>query len=108
MSKTIVSVQNLCVSYITKDNPIEAVKNVSFDIKKGEIFGLVGESGSGKSTVVQALLRTLPPPGIISGGQAFFNKKNIFDSTYDEIMNFRWKEISIVLQSALNALNPVL
>tara|TARA_A100001011_G_scaffold338873_1_gene369970 strand:+ start:350 stop:1987 length:1638 start_codon:yes stop_codon:yes gene_type:complete len=108
MSKTILSVQNLCVSYITKDNPIEAVKNVSFDIKKGEIFGLVGESGSGKSTVVQALLRTLPPPGIISGGQAFFDKKNIFDSTYDEIMNFRWKEISIVLQSALNALNPVL
>lgn len=108
MSKTIVSVQKLCVSYITKDNPIEAVKNVSFDINKGEIFGLVGESGSGKSTVVQALLRTLPPPGIISGGQAFFNKKNIFDSTYDEIMNFRWKEISIVLQSALNALNPVL
>ena len=108
MSKTIVSVQKLCVSYITRDNPIEAVKNVSFDINKGEIFGLVGESGSGKSTVVQALLRTLPPPGIISGGQAFFNKKNIFDSTYDEIMNFRWKEISIVLQSALNALNPVL
>ena len=108
MGKTIISVQNLCVSYITKDSPVEAVKNISFDIKKGEIFGLVGESGSGKSTVVQALLRTLPPPGIISGGQAFFNEKNIFESTYDEIMNFRWKKISIVLQSALNALNPVL
>ena len=108
MGKTIISVQNLCVSYITKDSHIEAVKNISFDIKKGEIFGLVGESGSGKSTVVQALLRTLPPPGIISGGQAFFNEKNIFESTYDEIMNFRWKKISIVLQSALNALNPVL
>ena len=67
MGKTIISVQNLCVSYITKDSPVEAVKNISFDIKKGEIFGLVGESGSGKSTVVQALLRTLPPPG---GGQA--------------------------------------
>ena len=108
MGKTIISVQNLCVSYITKDSHIEAVKNISFDIKKGEVFGLVGESGSGKSTVVQALLRTLPPPGIISGGQAFFNEKNIFESTYDEIMNFRWKKISIVLQSALNALNPVL
>ena len=108
MGKTIISVQNLCVSYITKDSPVEAVKNISFDIKKGEVFGLVGESGSGKSTVVQALLRTLPPPGIISGGQAFFNEKNIFESTYDEIMNFRWKKISIVLQSALNALNPVL
>jgi len=108
MSKSIISVQNLCVSYITKGSPIDAVKGISFDIKKGEIFGLVGESGSGKSTVVQALLRTLPPPGIISGGHAYFNEKDIFESTYDQVMSFRWKEISIVLQSALNALNPVL
>ena len=59
MSKNLISIKNLDVKYITNKKPVHAVKDVSFDIKKGEIFGLVGESGCGKSTVVQALLRTL-------------------------------------------------
>jgi len=66
MNKPLISVKNLSVEYITDTAPIKAVRNISFEIFHGEIFGLVGESGSGKSTVVQAMMRILPPPAYIS------------------------------------------
>ena len=108
MSNIPLSIRNLNVNYITSGTPVHAVKDVSFDIQKGEIFGLVGESGSGKSTVVQAILRTLSPPAIITGGEILLNGRDILSMSHKEVLNFRWQEISIVMQSALNALNPVL
>ena len=108
MSEALISVENLSVDYITDSKPIKAVRNVSFEISSGEIFGLVGESGSGKSTVVQAMMRILPPPALISNGTVNIKNKDILSATNSEILGFRWKEISIVMQSALNALNPVL
>ena len=108
MNKPIISIKNLSVDYITDNNYVRAVRNVSFEVSSGEIFGLVGESGSGKSTVVQAMMRILPPPAVISGGEVFINGKNIITSSKNDILGSRWKEISIVMQSALNALNPVL
>ena len=84
------------------------MKDISFQIKHGEIFGLVGESGSGKSTVVQALIRTLPPPAVITNGQVIINDVDILSLSADEVKKYRWKQISIVMQSALNALNPVM
>jgi ABC-type glutathione transport system ATPase component len=108
MSEALISVENLSVDYITDSKPIKAVRNVSFEISSGEIFGLVGESGSGKSTVVQAMMRILPPPALISNGTVNIKNKDILSATNSEVLGFRWKEISIVMQSALNALNPVL
>jgi ABC-type glutathione transport system ATPase component len=108
MNNSILSIQNLCVNYITPGNPVKAVNDVSFEIQKGEIFGLVGESGSGKSTVVQAVLRTLPPPAVITGGKVLINNKDILSLSNTDVLQYRWKQISIVMQSALNALNPVL
>jgi len=108
MSKPLISVKNLSVEYITDTVPIKAVRNVSFEILPGEIFGLVGESGSGKSTVVQAMMRILPPPAVISKGKVVINNENIMEASKADIIGFRWKQISIVMQSALNALNPVL
>ena len=69
MSKAALHIKDLNVEYILKKGSHPAVKNISFQVEQGEIFGLVGESGSGKSTVVQALIRTLPPPAVITGGE---------------------------------------
>ena len=108
MNNPIISVKNLSVEYVTGIRSVQAVHNVSFEINSGEIFGLVGESGSGKSTVVQAMMRILPPPALISKGNVFINNEDIMAASEADIINFRWKKISIVMQSALNALNPVL
>ena len=108
MNNPLISVKDLSVEYITDLKSIQAVRNVSFEINKGEIFGLVGESGSGKSTIVQAMMRILPPPAVISKGKVVINNEDIMAASKSDIINFRWKKISIVMQSALNALNPVL
>ena len=108
MNDPILDVKNLSVDYITEKSSVKAVRSVSFKVQKGQIFGLVGESGSGKSTVVQSILRTLPPPALITGGSIMLENEDILSASISDIKNYRWKKISIVMQSALNALNPVL
>ena len=108
MSKAALHIKDLNVEYILKKGSHPAVKNISFQVEQGEIFGLVGESGSGKSTVVQALIRTLPPPAVITGGQVIIDKIDVLSLSAIEVKKYRWKQISIVMQSALNALNPVM
>ena len=108
MNNPVINIKNLNVDYITDKNPIKAVRDVTFEIFSGEIFGLVGESGSGKSTVVQAMMRILPPPAIISKGEVIINDEDILTSSSLDVVGMRWEKISIVMQSALNALNPVL
>ena len=101
MTDQALEIKNLSVEYILKKGSKVAVKDISFQIKQGEIFGLVGESGSGKSTVVQALIRTLPPPAVITNGQVIINDVDILSLSADEVKKYRWKQISIVMQSAL-------
>jgi len=84
------------------------VENVSFTLKSGEVVGLAGESGSGKSTIAHAILRILPPPALITGGQILFNDMDILEMNINDLEQFRWDSISIVFQSAMNALNPVM
>ena len=108
MSKAALDIKDLNVEYILKKGSHPAVKNISFRVEQGEIFGLVGESGSGKSTVVQALIRTLPPPAVITGGEVIIDKIDVLSLSAIEVKKYRWKQISIVMQSALNALNPVM
>lgn len=108
MNSSALNINNLRVEYVLKDGRKSAVKNVSLSINTGEIFGLVGESGSGKSTVVQAIMRTLPPPAIITKGEVIINNIDILSLSSSEVSKYRWKQISIVMQSALNALNPVM
>ncbi|MEC6797450.1 MULTISPECIES: ABC transporter ATP-binding protein [Photobacterium] len=104
-----ISIRNLCVDYITDAGDVRAVNNVSFDIGKGEVFGLAGESGCGKSTVAFSLMRLHKPPAFITGGEVIFDGHgDILKKTDMAMSAFRWSEMSMVFQSAMNALNPVL
>ncbi|KFE60863.1 Dipeptide transport ATP-binding protein DppD [Hyalangium minutum] len=100
--------RDLRVEYLTPTGPVCAVDGVSFDIGKGEVLGLAGESGSGKSTVAQALLRILRPPAVITGGQVLFEGEDILDMSEARLRELRWRKVSLVFQSAMNSLNPIL
>ncbi|WP_225414273.1 ABC transporter ATP-binding protein [Stigmatella hybrida] len=104
----LLSVKDLRVEYLTPAGPVCAVDGVSFDIGKGEVLGLAGESGSGKSTVAQALLRILRPPAVITGGQVFFEGQDVLAMSEAQLRQLRWRKISLVFQSAMNSLNPIL
>ncbi|WP_019277411.1 ABC transporter ATP-binding protein [Vibrio coralliilyticus] len=104
----IIQVRDLCVDYITDNGDFRAVKSVSFDIGKGEIFGLAGESGCGKSTIAFAINRLHKPPAFISEGQVHFDGQDLLKLSDRQINAIRWSEIAMVFQSAMNSLNPVL
>ncbi len=87
---------------------MRAVDGVSFTIAPGEVLGLAGESGSGKSTIAHAVLRVLHPPAVITGGRVLFRGRDILEMDDGELERFRWRDVSMVLQSAMNALNPVM
>jgi peptide/nickel transport system ATP-binding protein len=101
-------VRDLRVEYVTPRGPARAVDGVSFALAPGEVFGLAGESGSGKSTIAHAILRTLHPPAVITGGHVLFNGKDVLEMDEEALEDFRWRDVSMVFQSAMNSLNPVL
>jgi peptide/nickel transport system ATP-binding protein len=107
-NKSLLELNDLKVVYLTARGPVKAVDGVSLTIKPGEVVGLAGESGSGKSTIAHAILRVLHPPALITGGQVLYNGRDILEMNEQELEQFRWKNISIVFQSAMNALNPVM
>jgi peptide/nickel transport system ATP-binding protein len=104
----LLSLRGLSVDYVTADGPVRAVDQVSLDVARGEVLGIAGESGSGKSTVAQAVLRILPPPAVIAAGEAIFEGVDLFKLSEPELRAVRWRRISMVFQSAMDALNPVL
>jgi peptide/nickel transport system ATP-binding protein len=104
----LLDVRNLVVDYITPRGPARAVNDVSFAIRRGEVFGLAGESGCGKSTVAHAVMRLIKSPGQISGGQVLFEGQDILSLSPGQLRQFRWRHASIVFQSAMTALNPVI
>jgi peptide/nickel transport system ATP-binding protein len=104
----LLDIRDLRVVYLTTRGQVKAVDGVSIAIQPGEVVGLAGESGSGKSTIAHAILRILHPPALITGGQAIFDGRDILEMDDMELGQFRWCKISIVFQSAMNALNPVM
>ncbi|MBW1736912.1 MAG: ABC transporter ATP-binding protein [Deltaproteobacteria bacterium] len=106
-NEMLLQVDDLKVDYQMEGAVGRAVDGVSFALRKGECIGLVGESGSGKSTIAKAILKLLPSNGALAGGRVILKGRDISHFTEEEMDAIRWAEISLVPQSAMNALNPV-
>jgi peptide/nickel transport system ATP-binding protein len=105
--ETVLEVRDLSVEYVVERGTILAVDRVSFDLAAGEFLGIVGESGCGKSTLLFAIAQLLVPPACITGGNVTFKGQSMVGLTDRELAAVRWKDLSVVMQSAMNALNPV-
>lgn len=104
----LLSVRDLSVEYWSAAGEARAVDRVSFDLRRGEILGMAGESGSGKSTLALSVMRMLGPPAVITGGQVLFDGQDVLEMSEEQLRRWRWAKVSMVFQSAMNALNPVL
>lgn len=102
----VLTVENLSTHFNTGAGIAKAVENVSFSVKKGEMLGLIGESGCGKTTVAQSILRLIEYPGKVVSGKVLLNGIDLLQASQRDLENIRWKEISVIPQSAMNALNP--
>ncbi|MGI8418824.1 MAG: ABC transporter ATP-binding protein [Nakamurella sp.] len=104
----VLEVRGLSVEYATGRHPVTAVDRVDLDVAPGEFLGIVGESGCGKSTLLFAIARLLSPPAEITAGSVTFAGRNLVTMTERQLKVIRWRDYSVVMQSAMNALNPVL
>jgi peptide/nickel transport system ATP-binding protein len=102
-TKTLVELRGLKVDY----GRVRAVDGVDLDIRVGEVVGLAGESGCGKSTVANAVMQILRPPARLAAGSIAFNGENLVGKSNEELRRYRWRNVAMVFQSAMNALNPV-
>lgn len=113
MATSLLSIQNLSVSFVTDDKTNKALQHISFDVKQGEIVALVGESGSGKSVTSLSILRLLPaPPALINSGKILFSEEggqpsDLLTLSTRELREVRGNKISMIFQEPMTSLNPV-
>lgn len=104
----LLTVRDLSVDYVTKGKaPAHALEAVSFTLHQGEVLGIVGESGCGKTTLMLSLMRLLPAAGRIIGGQVVLHGQDLLSLSEANMQAVRWKQIAMIFQGAMNALNPV-
>ncbi|HEU5353803.1 MAG TPA: dipeptide/oligopeptide/nickel ABC transporter permease/ATP-binding protein [Actinocrinis sp.] len=103
----LLQVRGLTVEYATARGSSVAVAGVDLDVRRGEFLGVVGESGCGKSTLLFAIARLLSAPASTTGGSVTFKGRNLVAMTEKQLNVLRWRDYSVVMQSAMNALNPV-
>jgi peptide/nickel transport system ATP-binding protein len=107
-SERILEVRGLSVAYNSDGGPIVAVDDLDLELSSREFLAIVGESGCGKSTLLFAIAQLLSPPAEIVGGEVLFRGRNMVSLGKGELRSIRWRELSVVMQSAMNALNPVM
>jgi oligopeptide transport system ATP-binding protein len=108
-SKPILVVSDLRTRFHIAEGIVHAVNGVSFDLKHGETIAVVGESGCGKSVTMMSILRLIPiPPGDIASGQVLYEGRDLLKLTESEMEDLRGKEIAMIFQDPMTALNPVL
>ncbi len=108
-SPLLLEVNNLAVDFVSPDKgpAARALEKVSFSLREGEILGVVGESGCGKTTLMLSLMRLLAATGRIVEGEIIFRGQDLLDLSEARMADIRWKNISMIFQGAMNALNPV-
>ena len=105
----ILEVKNLTIHYITEEGVVKAVNDISFSLKESETLGLAGETGAGKTTTALGLMGLIPePPGKVIDGQIIFHGKDLLKLSKAEMRKYRGKELSMIFQDPMTALNPVL
>lgn len=109
MSKTtLLSIHQLSIDFHTKNETVNAVKNISFVLNKGETLGIVGESGSGKSVTSLSIMRLISNPGKISSGSINFNGRDLIKASENEMRSIRGSKIAMIFQEPMTSLNPVM
>jgi len=103
----LLDIRNLRMYYQTQKGLVKAVDNVSLELQSGESIGLAGESGCGKSSLAYSIMQLLPPAANIVGGNIYFKGEDLLRKSAREMRDIRWKNVAIVFQGAMNALNPV-
>ena len=107
MSEIILQVKNLKVQFDTPHGTIKAVDGVSFDIRKGEVFGIVGESGSGKTLTALSIVKLIPHDAKIVGGSVLFGNRDMLKTGEADLRGIRGSKIAFVFQEPASAFNPV-
>lgn len=109
MNDIFLSVKNLTVEYVTREETVYAVNDVSFNLRKGKTLGLVGETGAGKTTIASSILRVLPvPPAVVKSGEIILEGQDLMKLSEDEMCKVRGKRITMIFQDPMTALNPVM
>jgi len=103
----LLEVENLETNFYTEDGVVSAVDGVSYQINRGEAFGVVGESGAGKSVTSLSVMRLIEDPGRIEAGEIRFKGRDLLSMSDEELRDIRGNEIAMVFQDPLTALNPV-
>jgi peptide/nickel transport system ATP-binding protein len=105
---TLLEIEDVTVDYVLRDRLVRAVDGVSLSVAPGETLGIAGESGCGKSTLANAILRILKPPAQLTSGRILFEGRDLVALSNEELRRFRWRHVSLVFQSAMDVLNPVM
>ncbi|MDO4648396.1 MAG: ABC transporter ATP-binding protein [Eubacteriales bacterium] len=102
-------IKDLTVDYVTKEETVKAVSNISLNLDKGKVLGLVGETGAGKTTIARTILRVLQsPPGVVKSGEILLDGVDLLKLTEEEMYDVRGKKITMIFQDPMTSLNPVI
>ena len=107
MSQQLLQVKNLRTSFFTHVGEVQAIRDISFCVERGEFVGIVGESGSGKSVTSLSIMQLLQYPGRVTGGEILFDGEDLLKKDKREMRRIRGNRISMCFQDPMTALNPL-